>query len=196
MHKWRSGYTVVASEPHLKRPADSSSSVCSDQITGLDVFAVISASRPTCTESNPLFRRKCCLRNADISERAQSDPVSCFVLCSCSKRPRERKFELKPNTVKRGYLVSSLKRWKSASVPSTELSIVWRFTKATLPKIEFKAASPDWVTMYLLCCCQVFYCVHVGFKSEQSPLQLNCGLTGERKGTAEMYREIFLLCIL
>lgn len=34
---------------------------------------------------------------------------------------------------KGGYLVSSLKRWKSTSVPSTGLSIVWRFTKATLP---------------------------------------------------------------
>lgn len=68
-----------------------------------------------------------------------------------------------------GYLVS-LKRWKSTCVPSTELPIVWRFTKAALPKIEFKAAIPGWVTMYLPCRCQLFNCV-------------SCWLSGGRKPT-------------
>lgn len=48
------------------------------------------------------------------------------------------------------------------------LPIVWRFTKAALPKIEFKASSADWVSMYLQSCCQRFNCVSRWFHPEQS----------------------------
>lgn len=81
------------------------------------------------------------------------------------------KESLSPNQTQRngGYLVSSLKRWKSTSVPSTELAIVRRFTKVALPKIEFKAASPDWVTMYLRRPCQLFNCVSCRCRAQTKP---------------------------
>ena len=56
------------------------------------------------------------------------------------------------------------------------------------------------VRIEFLCMChsvaKFFIVFHLGFKSKQSRLQLNCRPRVERKGTAEMYTQIFLLCIL
>lgn len=109
-------------------------------------------------------------------------PAVCHVSSSAHVQKGLEIESLSSNQTQRdgGYLVS-LKRWKSTCVPSTELTIVWRFTKAALPKIEFKAAIPGWVTMYLPCRCQLFNCVSWCL-GEESPLQLK-----SRLGTAPRY---------
>lgn len=111
------------------------------------------------------------------------------------KRPWETKFVLKLNTKNNaGIWCPHLKGENQPLCLQQSSPLCEGLQKPPCLRWGFKAASPDWVTMYLPHCCQVVF--HAGFQDEQSRLQWNHRLRRERKGCAEMYSAIFLHCIL
>lgn len=122
-------------------------------------------------------------------------PTVCHVSSSAHVQKGLEIESLSPNQTQRdgGYLVSSLKRWKSTCVPSTELAIVWRFTKAALPKIEFKAAIPGWVTMYLPRRCQLSNCVSQRFSGGRKPATVELQARNRREDVnADIFDQVIL----